>query len=170
MRLVRRQSGARDDAREASSRLHACEEIDVQQDAIFGPIFATIGLTFCVWVYMYVKRIAFIRGQGLTPEEMAIPGRLAELSPPDVSNPSDNFKNLFEMPVIFYALALALYASGRVDLTYLTAAWVFVAFRVLHSIMHCTANVVMVRFNLYLVSSLAVWFMAGRAALQFLGS
>jgi hypothetical protein len=26
------------------------------------------------------------------------------------------------------------------------------------------------RFNLYLVSTLAVWFMAGRAALHYLGS
>jgi hypothetical protein len=33
------------------------------------------------------------------------PAKLAELSPPAVANPSDNLKNLFELPVIFYALA-----------------------------------------------------------------
>src|SRR5262245_33679364 len=138
--------------------------------AIFGPVFATIFLTFVVWVYMYVRRIAFIQGHGISPKDMAVPGALAQISPPEVSNPSDNLKNLFEIPVIFYALALYLFATDQVDAAYLGAAWVFVAFRVLHSAVHCTINVVMVRFYLYLVSTLAVWFMAARAALAYLGS
>lgn len=140
------------------------------QTAIFGPLFATILLTFVVWVYMYIRRIAFITGRKLTPAEMAIPGRLAELSPPEVSNPSDNFKNLFEMPVIFYALALYLFATSQVDATHVAAAWIFVAFRVLHSAMHCTINIVIVRFYLYLFSTLAVWFIAARAGLHYLGT
>ena len=78
-----------------------------------------------------------------------------------MSNPSDNLKNLFEIPVIFYALALVLFVTGQVDAVYVGAAWVFVVFRALHSAVHCTINVIMVRFNLYLVSTLAVWFMAG---------
>jgi hypothetical protein len=53
--------------------------------------------------------------------------------------------------------------------TILGAAWVFVAFRALHSAVHCTINIVMLRFYLYLVSTLAVWFMVVRAALVYLG-
>ncbi len=49
------------------------------------------------------------------------------------------------------------------------AAWIFVAFRVLHSAVHCTFNLVMLRFNLYLFSTLAVWFIAIRAALSYVG-
>ena len=137
------------------------------QTAIFGPVFATMLLTFLVWVYMYVRRIAFINTLG--QEDLAVPGALAELSPPEVSNPSDNFKNLFEIPVIFYALALCLFVTNQVDATYVTAAWVFVAFRALHSGVHCTVNIVMLRFYLYLFSTLAVWFIAARAALHYLG-
>jgi hypothetical protein len=140
------------------------------QTAIFGPVFATILLTFVVWLYMYVRRIAFIQGRGLTPAEMAIPGRLAELSPPAVSNPSDNLKNLFEIPVLFYALALYLFATSQVDGAYVAAGWIFAGFRAAHSAMHCTLNVVMVRFYLYLISTLAVWYMAGRAALGYFAS
>jgi hypothetical protein len=140
------------------------------QTAIFGPLLATIGLTFVVWVYMYVRRVAFIQGNRLTPAELAKPGRLAELSPPEVSNPSDNFKNLFEIPVLFYALAIVLFVTGKVDATYVWAGWVFFVFRVLHSAMHCTLNLVLVRFYLYLVSTLAVFFMAARAALDHFGS
>ena len=140
------------------------------QTAIFGPVFATIGLTFVVWAYLYAKRIPFIMRSGLTPAQLAEPGRLAAISPPDVSNPSDNFKNLFEIPVIFYALCIAIFVTSKVDAVYVWAGWIFFAFRALHSAVHCTINVVMVRFNLYLVSALAVWFMAARAAIHYLGS
>jgi hypothetical protein len=39
-----------------------------------------------------------------------------------VSNPSDNLKNLFEIPVLFYALALYLFITNQVDVAYVTAA------------------------------------------------
>jgi hypothetical protein len=84
-----------------------------------------------------------------------------------VSNPSDNLKNLFEIPVLFYALALFLFVTNRVDALYLAAAWVFVAFRAAHSLVHCTFNHVLLRFSLYLVAAVAVWFMLVRAALDY---
>jgi hypothetical protein len=140
------------------------------QTAIFGPFFAMVSLTLVVWVYMYVRRIGFIRSNGISPKDLAVPGELARLSPPEISNPSDNLKNLFEIPVLFYALALYLFATNQVDGAYVSAAWVFVAFRALHSVVHCTINLVMLRFYLYLFSTLAVWFIAARAALAYLGS
>jgi hypothetical protein len=145
------------------------KEQAMPQTAILGPVYAMFFLTFIVWVYLYARRIPFLLSLERSPNDLT-PARLAELSPPAVSNPSDNLKNLFELPVIFYALSLALFATGRDDSVYVGAAWVFVAFRALHSAMHCTANIVIVRFYLYLISSLALWFMAGRAALAYLGS
>ncbi len=75
------------------------EEYAMPQNAIFGPVFATISLTLVVWVYMYARRIHFITQSALSPQDLAAPGRLAELAPAAVANPSDNLKNLFEMPV-----------------------------------------------------------------------
>ena len=137
------------------------------QEAIFGPVLTTILLTFVVWVVMFARRIPFITSQELGDEELSKPGALAALSPPEVNAPSDNLKNLFELPVLFYALALMLYASDRVDTAYVVAAWIFAAFRVLHSFEHCTKNVIMRRFYLYLVSCVALWFIAGRAMVQY---
>lgn len=142
----------------------------VSQSAIFGPFLATVLLTFIVWVFMYIRRIGFIRSRNITPKDLAVPGALAELSPPEVSNPSDNLKNLFEIPVLFYALALYLFVTSQVDATHLIAAWVFVVFRALHSAVHCTINVVMLRFYLYLISTLAVWFIAARAMLGYIAA
>jgi hypothetical protein len=60
--------------------------------------------------------------------------------------------------------ALTAAELAKVDETYLIAAWVFVGFRILHSAVHCTINIVMLRFWLYCISSLALWFMVVRAA------
>ena len=85
---------------------------------------------------------------------------------------SDLYKNTMDDPeaAVFYALALYLFVTQQVDATYVGAAWSFVAFRVLHSAVHCSINIVPLRFVLYLLSSLAVWFIAARAALQQLGA
>lgn len=135
----------------------------MRQDAIFSPFFASMFLTFLVWVYMYIRRIHFITSRKLKPQDLAVPNTLAQNSPPSVSNPSDNLKNLFEIPVLFYALLLYLFITKQVDAVYVNAAWVFVVFRVLHSAVHCTFNLVMLRFYLYLFATLAVWFIAFRA-------
>lgn len=134
------------------------------QNEVFGPFFATIFLTLLVWVYMYIRRIGFITSQKIRPQDLAEPELLVHTWPPGVSNPSDNLKNLFEIPVLFYVLVLYLFITKQVDAIYVNAAWVFVVFRVLHSIVHCTFNLIMLRFYLYLFATLAVWFIAIRAA------
>jgi hypothetical protein len=134
------------------------------QNAIFSPFFAMVLLTFVVWLYMYFRRLNFIASKKLKTEELT-DSLLAQLSPPAVSNPSNNFKNLFEIPVIFYALVLYLFSTRQVDVLYVNAAWVFVIFRALHSAVHCTFNLINLRFGFYLISSIAIWFISIRAAL-----
>jgi hypothetical protein len=140
----------------------------MDQAVIFQPFVATMLLTLVVWLYMYGRRLPFIFSSGLDPKQMT-PLELARRSPPRVSNPSDNLKNLFELPIIFYALSLYLYATHQVDGTYVAAAWLFFGFRVLHSAVHCTFNFIPLRFSLYVISSAALWFMVVRAALAVAG-
>jgi hypothetical protein len=139
----------------------------MSQQAIFGPFFATLFLTLVVWIYMYIRRISFITANNINAQDLSVPGALAQIVPAAVSNPSDNLKNLFEIPVIFYAIVLYLFVTGQVDPVYVIAAWIFAAFRVMHSAVHCTFNLVMLRFYLYAISTLALWFIASRAALAY---
>jgi hypothetical protein len=136
----------------------------MEQTAIFAPFFTMIFLTMVVWIYMYARRIPFIQRSNLSPEQLT-PMEFARLSPPEVANPSDNLKNLFEIPTIFYALVLYLYVTTQVDTVYVVAAWGFVVFRIFHSIVHCTVNIIILRFWRYFVSTVALWFIAIRAAL-----
>jgi hypothetical protein len=141
----------------------------MEQHTIFGPFFAMFVLTLVVWTYMYVRRIHLFQTQKVNANELT-PGMLASISPPGVSNPSDNLKNLFELPVLFYGLVLYLFVTDQVDSTYVVAAWVFVVFRVLHSAVHCTFNLVLLRFWLYFTAAAALWFMSLRAVVAFVGS
>lgn len=136
----------------------------MNQTAIFGPFLSVMLLTLLVWFYMYSKRIPFLQGNKVNLNELT-PGELARMSPPAVANPSDNLKNLFELPTLFYGLALYLFVTNSVDSTYLIGAWIFAAFRVLHSAVHCTVNIVILRFWLYCISALALWLMLARAVI-----
>ncbi|MEP0879058.1 MAPEG family protein [Funiculus sociatus GB2-M2] len=119
---------------------------------------------------MYICRIGFIKSQKIHPQDLVASSAPMQIWPRNVSNPSDNLKNLFEIPVLFYALVLYLFVTKQVDAVYVNAGWIFVVFRTLHSAVHCTFNLVMLRFYLYLFATLAVWFIAIRAALTHFGA
>ena len=136
----------------------------MDQIDIFQPFLATMLLTLVVWVYMYGRRLPFIFSNGLDSKQLT-PAELARVSPPQVSNPSDNLKNLFELPTVFYAVVLCLYATNQVDSTYTIAAWGFFLFRALHSVVHCTFNFIPLRFVLYVISAGALWFMVLRVTI-----
>ena len=141
----------------------------MNQAVIFQPFLATMMLTLMVWVYMYARRLSFIFSSGLDPKQMT-PLELARLSPSQVSTPSDNLKNLFELPTVFYAVVLYVYVTHQVDAAFVGAAWGFFLFRALHSVVHCTFNFIPLRFVLYVISAGAVWFMVIRAAMAALVS
>src|SRR6185369_7407313 len=88
--------------------------LSMNQATIVQPFLATMMLTLVVWVFMYVRRLRFIFSRGLDPRQMT-PLELGRLSPPQVSPPSDNLKNLLELPTVFYAVVLYIYVTHQVD-------------------------------------------------------
>ena len=136
----------------------------MQDSAIFTPVFGLMLLTLVVWVYMYYRRLSWIVGNNPDPQSISSPEKLNQVLPEAVNYPSNNLKNLFELPILFYILCLYLAWSSQVDQLYLLSAYAFVILRIAHSVVHCTVNIVLLRFSLYLASSLALWFMVCRAA------
>jgi hypothetical protein len=130
--------------------------------AILWPVLAMFVLTACVWTYMYIVRIGYMRRERIHPQSVRSPQRKRKLIPEEINYPADNLANLTELPVIFYALCLLLYATGIADTTDVVAAWAFTGFRAIHSAVQCTTNRVMLRFNVYAASSLILWFLVVR--------
>jgi len=131
---------------------------------IFQPFFAMMLLTFAVWVYMYIRRTSYLVGERVDLRKVDTPAKMDLNVPPDINIPAYALKNLFELPVIFYALCLYLYLTSAVDAFYLVAAWIFVAGRLLHVVIYCAYNKVMHRFVTYFSSALVLWVMVLRAA------
>lgn len=73
-----------------------------------------------------------------------------------------NYAHLMEQPTLFYAVSLIIALLGAAAGDVL-AAWIYVALRIVHSIWQATVNVVSVRFTLFLLSSLALIYLAFRA-------
>lgn len=140
---------------------------DVEASAIFGPFLAMGLLTLVVWVTLYVRRIGYMVSAKIHPDRVITPEKLAAEIPDAVNYPANNLKNLFELPVLFYALCLYLYVTASVDTINVVAAWLFVLFRAMHSYVHCTSMRVMNRFRLYMLASIALWFMLLRAGAQY---
>lgn len=67
--------------------------------------------------------------------------------------PARNFVNLFELPVLFFALMPLLFYFHRVDQTNIVLSALFVAFRYLHSAIHITINKLKYRFAAYAIGA-----------------
>ena len=51
-----------------------------------------------------------------------------------------NLINLFEFPILFYAICVVLYVTGKVDTNFVVLAYWFVGLRVVHSLYHIFIN------------------------------
>jgi hypothetical protein len=85
---------------------------------------------------------------------------MAKLSVP-VRRIADNHNHLYEQPMSFYAVCLAIAVLGHATETLVLLAWVFVAARVVHSLVQALINVVLVRFAVFLLAWAALLGMIG---------
>ncbi|HET7126475.1 MAG TPA: MAPEG family protein [Lysobacter sp.] len=122
---------------------------------IFAPGFAMVGLTFVVWCRMYLMRIGQMKRERIHPQAVATSAQAAAKLTD--SRAADNFRNLFELPVLFYAALFVAALTGQVTLVSLALAWIFVALRVLHSAIHCSYNKVMHRFYAYVAGGFVLF-------------
>ncbi|MEP6391771.1 MAG: MAPEG family protein [Halioglobus sp.] len=132
------------------------------------PMMAMMLLTLVVWLVMFVHRVGYANANGIDAQKMKTPSDVARLLPDEVSGSGNNFKNLFEIPVLFYVMCLYLSVFGQVSSLMVTCAWAFVALRAVHSFIHCSYNNVMHRFIAYLASSVALWVMVVVAVINAL--
>ena len=135
----------------------------MMNEQILQPMVGLMALTAIVLIVMYAKRIPAMRKVGKPAQAYTTPDKGLQMLPEEVSYAAHNFKNLFELPVIFYALCLYLFVTQSAQQADVIAAWIFLVFRVIHSAIHCTVNIVMLRFLAYTMATFALLFMLVRA-------
>jgi hypothetical protein len=77
----------------------------------------------------------------------------------------DNYNHLLEQPTLFYAVTLSLVILGASDAINTSLAWSYVALRIAHSLVQATTNVILIRFSIFVVSSIVLLALTLRAAM-----
>ncbi len=119
------------------------------------PMLAMVGVVFAVWMRLYQTRIGEMKRRRIHPQSVASAKQMAEAL--EDTRAADHFRNLFEMPVLFYVACLVALATGVESPVALGLAWLFVAGRAAQAWIACTYNKVMHRFQAYLVAGFAVF-------------
>jgi hypothetical protein len=125
-----------------------------------------VALTIAVWLRMYLSRIGEMKRERIHPQSVATSAQMAARI--HDTRAADNFRNLFELPVLFYLALVVAALTAQATTTVLVLAWLFVALRVLHSAIHCTYNKVMHRFKAYLAGGIVLWALWGVLAFGLL--
>jgi hypothetical protein len=130
---------------------------------MYWPAVAMVALTFVVWLHMYLRRVAQMKRERIHPQAVATSAEASARLTDSAS--ADNFRNLFELPVLFYLAVVVAVQTAQVTAWTLGLAWLFVALRVAHSVIQCTYNKVFHRFYFYVSGGAVLWILWGVLAL-----
>ena len=133
---------------------------------ILTPALALVCWTLVMWFWLYATRIPAMRAVGLDRFKEK---KDLDALPRQVRQVADNYNHLHEQPVLFYALVFYCHLAGVGDGTNVTLAWIYVGFRVAHSLFQAIVNFIPVRFALFALGSFALMGIAVRCVIAALG-
>ncbi len=119
---------------------------------ILWPTFALVLLIFVVWITTAVRRLGHIRRVPPSAGDFATRDTAAAYFAP-VELPANNLANLFEMPVLYFALVPLLLITRSADAVEVGLAWLFVIARVTHSYLHVVVRHVRTRFLAHVIGN-----------------
>ncbi len=125
---------------------------------ILYPVFAMMALTMFCMVRLGLLRWVAVRRGEIDPRYFSLFRGYEE--PEKLAAYSRHVVNLFEAPLLFYVIVLIAFATGQSGEWLLGLAWIYVGLRLLHSYVHLTSNVVLIRFRIFVSSMLtlsALW-------------
>ena len=121
---------------------------------VLYPVFTMMALTFFTLV-----RLGMLRAQAVKSGEVDF--RFYRLyrgyeEPEKLAAYSRHLIHHFETPILFYVLSIMAFITGQTGLLVIGLGWTYVALRFIHSYVHLTSNVVIVRFRLFVLSMLVL--------------
>ena len=129
--------------------------------SILWPLIAQVLWTFMLYAWLTWARVGAVR-RGEVDYSCFELGRE---EPRAIARITRNLANQFELPVIFYAAVVLLVAVDDVTAIDVAAAWVFVAGRVIHTLVQTLTDKVELRGRVFLISFLAVVVLVGHVVL-----
>jgi hypothetical protein len=124
---------------------------------VLAPIFVQVALTLVLFLWMGRLRFTDIRSGAVRPADVALGQPNWSTRTMQVMNA---FRSQFELPVLFYLVTVLSLFTARAGTTLVVLAWIFVATRLLHALIHVTTNNLRRRAILYAAGGLvliAMW-------------
>jgi hypothetical protein len=128
------------------------EQNAVTGTAILWPMIAHAALVYAIYGLIAIRRSEAVKAGSARVSQF----RENRDEPQQSLFVRNNLANQFELPVLFHACCLALFASGGVGTIVLALGWVFVASRVAHAAIHVTTNRIAHRQPAFLVGFVAL--------------
>ena len=134
---------------------------------ILQPVVVLAGWTMVMWLWMYITRLPAMSAAKIDSKNL-IGGTgqtLDAVLPAKTQWIAHNYNHLHEAPTVFYAVALVLAIIGQGDGFNASIAWAYVGLRIVHSLVQVLSNRVIVRFGIFVLSSLALMMLIAHAAM-----
>jgi hypothetical protein len=137
----------------------------MQHVPLLAPIIALVLWTLIMCAWLYATRIPLIvKGRVVYDPQRPNEAFQAQF-PAEARWQADNYNNLMEQPTLFYAVMLTLALLGAANQLNVTLAWLYVALRIVHSLVHASVNVVTLRFGVFMAATTVLLVLTLRAAL-----
>jgi hypothetical protein len=138
---------------------------------ILAPVVALVAWTLIMMIWLYATRFPAMRRNGISMKGRVGTrgGALDGVVEDRVQWKAHNYNHLMEQPTLFYAIALSLALLGAGNLWInVWLAWAYVGFRILHSLVQATVNVVAWRFICFALASFCLIGLTVHAAARVL--
>ncbi len=133
---------------------------------ILLPLLVEVGLTFVLMYAMAFARVGSLRRRELKVSDIALRQPAWPTRPTQIANA---FQNQLETPILFYLLVVLLIVTSTGNAVFVTLAWIWVALRILHAVIHVTRNNVQQRFYAFAAGTLVLLAMWVLFAVRILG-
>src|SRR5690349_7850192 len=131
---------------------------------ILAPLIVLVLWSFVIWSWLYATRIPAIVKNKIALDPDRPKEEFHARLPAQVRWKADNYNHLMEQPTLFYAVALTLALIGEGVGLNAGLAWLYVALRIIHSLVQATVNIILLRFAIFMTASVVLLAMTVRAA------
>ena len=122
--------------------------------ALIYPMFALVLLTASVLVILFRRRVRAVRAGNVPISYFKIYQGAAE--PASAAQAARHFSNLLEAPTLFYTGCVAAMVTHSANALVVTLAWLYVAARLAHALIHLGRNKLRLRIAAYFLGWVAL--------------
>lgn len=131
------------------------------EHGMIAPVVALVVWSLIMLIWLYATRIPAMAKAQLKPGQAT----KADMEALPVANVANNYNHLMEQPTLFYAICFALQFLDQANDINIGLAWLYVAIRVVHSLVQATVNIIVVRFLIFIAGSVVLLMLTVHAAL-----